>query len=512
LIGIAGWITFIVLFVIFTLLGFYGARWRKGDLTNLHEWALAGRRLGTFLAWFLIGADLYTAYTFVAVPSGMFASGALYFFAVPYVATAFMVAMVTMPRLWQWSREKGYVTAADMVQDRFSSRVLAGLIALTGIIAELPYIALQIIGMQAVLGIMLLGVTKNVSLITDIALTVSFIILAAFTFTSGLRGATLGAVLKDTLIFLAVIALIIVVPLRYGGFASAFTDAQNFASALAAKHITWLGTGITNLKSVASLEAGYTTLWMGSTFALFLYPHAINGSLSASGKRQLAMSNALLPIYGIGLALLSLLGLLVYSDSGAMQMLSNFPLSSRGIYSIPALALTSLPGWFAGIALLGIFIGGLVPAAIMAISQANLLTRNIIKPLYPNIKPETETRISKWASVIFKFIALGFVFVVPATYAIQLQLLGGIIILQTLPSVFLGLVTKKLHKYALIAGWAVGILSGIYLVELANRFGPLSTSLFPVGGYLLWIGLLALGFNLAIAVILSIPTLFKKQI
>lgn len=68
----------------------------------------------------------------------------------PYVATAFMVAMVTMPRLWQWSREKGYVTAADMVQDRFSSRVLAALIALTGIIAELPYIALQIIGMQAV--------------------------------------------------------------------------------------------------------------------------------------------------------------------------------------------------------------------------------------------------------------------------------------------------------------------------------------------------------------------------
>ncbi len=510
MIGIDGWATFIVLFVIFTFLGFYGARWRRGDLSKLHEWALAGRRLGVFLAWFLIGADVYTAYTFVAVPSGIFASGALYFFAVPYVATTFMVAMVTMPRLWQWSRERGYITAADMVEDRFSSKTLAALVALTGIIAELPYIALQIIGMQAVLGIMLLGITSNVKLVTDIALTVSFIILAAFTFTSGLRGVTLGAVMKDALIFLSVITLIVVVPIEFGGFSSAFTAAQSFSAALAAKHVAWLSTGIEYMKPSPALEAGYTTIWIGSTFALFLYPHSINGSLSASGKKELALSDALLPIYGIGLALLALLGLLVYSDQAAMKLLSNFPLSSRGIYSIPALAVTALPGWLAGVVLLGIFVGGLVPAAIMAIAQANLLTRNIIKPFWPQIKPETETRISKWASVIFKFIALGFVFIVPATYAIQLQLLGGIIILQTLPPVFLGLITNRLNRYALTAGLLAGIASGIYLVEVANKFKALQTSFFHLGGYFIWIGLIALSINLLIAVIFSIPTLLRK--
>ena len=510
MIGILGWISFIIFFLLFTFLGFYGAKWRRGDLSKLHEWALAGRRLGAFLAWFLIGADVYTAYTFVAVPSGMFASGALYFFAVPYVATTFMVAMITMPRLWQWSREKGYVTAADMVEDRFKSKLLAGLVAITGIVAELPYIALQIVGMQAVLGVMLLGITSNVKLVSDIALTVSFIILAAFTFTSGLRGATLGAVLKDILIFISVISLIIIIPLKFGGFSSAFTEAQSFTSALSAKHITWLSTGITYLKPLPALEAGYTTLWIGSTFALFLYPHSINGSLSASGKKQLAISDAFLPIYGIGLALLALLGLLAYSDKAAMSLLSKFPLSSMGIYSIPALAVSSLPDWFAGVVLLGIFVGGLVPAAIMAIAQANLLTRNIIKPFKPEIKPETETRISKWASVIFKFIALGFVFVVPATYAIQLQLLGGIIILQTLPPVFLGLVTNKLNKYALMAGLISGIASGIYLVEVANKFGPLSTSLYHLGGYLIWIGILALAINLAVAIIFSLPKIIKK--
>ncbi|WP_243675913.1 hypothetical protein [Vulcanisaeta distributa] len=137
---------FLGFFVIFVFLGFYGARWRRGgDLSQLHEWALAGRRLGTFLVWFLVGADLYTAYTFVAVPSTVFASGALYFYAVPYVATVFALAAVTMPALWRWSRLRNYVTAADFVQDRFKSKLLAGFIAATGVVAEFPYIALQIV-------------------------------------------------------------------------------------------------------------------------------------------------------------------------------------------------------------------------------------------------------------------------------------------------------------------------------------------------------------------------------
>lgn len=232
LIGPLGWGIFLTLFVFFVFLGFYGSRWRRGDLSQLSEWALAGRRLGTFLVWFLVGADLYTAYTFVAVPSGVFAKGALYFFAVPYVATVFALATAVMPALWRWSRLRGYVTAADFVQDRFNSKLLAGFIAATGIVAEFPYIALQIVGMQAVLTIMLLGLVKNVKLVSDLALTIAFIILAAFTYTSGLRGATLTAVFKDALIFLGVIAILVAVPLTIpGGFAGAFKAAA--ANALA---------------------------------------------------------------------------------------------------------------------------------------------------------------------------------------------------------------------------------------------------------------------------------------
>ena len=484
MIKLDGTIPFVGLFVLFIVLGFYGKYWRRGDLNNVHEWSLAGRKLGTALVFFLIGADIYTAYTFVAIPSGVFAKGSLYFFAIPYVALTFGIALVTMPRLWSLSREKGYITASDFAKDRFSSKALSILIAITGIISLLPYIALQIVGMQSVLTVMLSG-TANSNTVEEISLLIAFVILAAFTYSSGLRGATLTAVFKDILIWITVIALIVVVPLSIvGGFGTAFKDVKKQS------YITLSD----------SLVPGYATLVLGSALALYLYPHAINGVLSSESAQKLRTSTALLPLYGVGLAIMALMGILVYAVPSAMNFLSHFPESSRGILVVPSLILYTMPGWFSGIALLGIFVGGLVPAAIMAMSQASLLTRNIIKEIKLDMSASSEIRITKVSSTAFKFIALGFVFVVPATYAISLQLLGGILIVQILPAVFFGLYVKSsLRKEPLIAGLLVGIFSGIYMVEYTNNFGALTSSLFHTTFGSLYVAVIALVFNLIIS-------------
>src|SRR3954468_4467663 len=222
--GFDGLIPFIGLFVLFIGLGFYGKYWRRGNLDNVYEWALAGRKLGTALVFFLVGADIYTAYSFIAIPSGVFAKGSLYFFAIPYVALTFAIALITMPRLWSLAKEKGYITASDFVKDRFGSNVLSILIAITGIVSLLPYIALQIVGMQSVLTVMLSGIS-NSKIVEELSLLISFVILAAFTYTSGLRGATLTSVFKDVIIWVTVIAVILVVPMSItGGFGTAFKE------------------------------------------------------------------------------------------------------------------------------------------------------------------------------------------------------------------------------------------------------------------------------------------------
>jgi len=477
-------IIFIALFALFTSVGFAAAYWRKGDLSDLGQWALAGRKLGPYLAWFLVGGDLYTAYTFIAVPSAAFGKGSIYAFATPYVMTTFAIAMVTMVTLWKMSRRKNYITGVDFVRDRFKSRTLAIAIALTGIVAELPYIALQIVGMRAVLQVMLAPYFTSVTGVSEIALIISFVILALFTFVSGLRGATLTAVMKDVIILITVAAVIIYVPLTIkGGFAHAF---QLASTAKPKVSFSTLPSKLTN---------AYISLFILSALTLYFYPHAINGVLSSRNLKSLRYSTAFLPLYGVGLFLLTLFAVLIYAVPSALKVVGG-----NGTLVVPALIDATMPAWFTGIAFLGIFIGGLVPAAVMAISQANLLTRNIIKEFKPDLKPATETRIVKWSSVVFKFLALGFVFIISPTYAISLQLLGGIFVAQTLPSMMLGLYDRSfLNRWALLAGWAAGMGSGIWFTEVANNFGILSTSLMKSPFGLLYIAVVSLAINLFVA-------------
>ncbi len=478
---------FLSLFILFVALGFWASRWRKGDLSDLGDWALAGRKIGSYLAWFLVGADLYTAYTFIAIPEALYVKGAIYFFAVPYVGMTFGVAMITMPRLWKLSRKHNYVTAVDMVRDRFNSKSLATIIALTGIVAELPYIALQIYGMQAVLTVMIGQlVTSNAATITEISLIIAFIILAAFTFTSGLRGAVITAVMKDVIIFATVIVVIVLVPIYIGGFGHAF------ASMPALKF------GSSTLPSL--LLNGFISLTIGSALALYLYPHAVNGVFSTSSTKKLRMSTALLPLYGVGLALLALFGVLAYGASKALPLIHHY----GAVTTVPSLIYAYFPPWFVGFAFLGIFIGGLVPASIMAIAQANLLTRNVIRPYVKSLSAKSEARMAKWFAVMFKFIALLFIFVVSATYSLQLQLVGGIIILQTLPSIFLAMYTKKLEKYSVGVGWLAGQVVGLSLLLYANfvvdKFPSIESVLFkfttPLG--FLYAGAVGLAVNLLV--------------
>jgi len=169
-------VIFLILFVCVTVIGFYAARWHKADLSVLSEWGLAGRRLGTLLSWFLIGGDLYTAYTFIAVPALAFGSGALAFFAVPYTIVIYPFIFVIFPRFWSVAKAKGYITASDYVKGRFESRGMALAVAVTGIIATLPYIALQLVGMQAVLQALGFGSATGAG--QDVALVIAFAVVA----------------------------------------------------------------------------------------------------------------------------------------------------------------------------------------------------------------------------------------------------------------------------------------------------------------------------------------------
>ena len=131
-------IIFLVLFIFVAGVGFWAARWRRGDLTLLDEWGLGGRRFGTWVTWFLLGGDLYTAYTFIAVPALVYGVGAFGFFAVPYTIVLYPIMYIVMPRLWRVCKANNFVTPSDFVKARFDSRSMSLAVAITGILATMP--------------------------------------------------------------------------------------------------------------------------------------------------------------------------------------------------------------------------------------------------------------------------------------------------------------------------------------------------------------------------------------
>ncbi|MCQ9162857.1 sodium:solute symporter [Arthrobacter sp. STN4] len=450
----------VILFVLVGVMGFYAARWRGGGTDGLHsldEWGLGGRKFGSWITWFLLGGDLYTAYTFVAVPAAMWAAGSVSgFFAVPYTIVLYPIVFVLMARLWSVSKRHGFVTTADFVGGRYGSKPLSLAIALTGIIATMPYIALQLVGIKSVLTVLGVGSADNWFL-NDLPLIVAFVVLAAYTYTSGLRAPAMIAVVKDVLIYLAVIVAIIYLPQKFGGWEHIFGAAQEKMTTVNPATGKVPGPFIPGANSYGA----YATLALGSAMALFMYPHSITGVLATKSRNTIRKNAAVLPLYSLVLGFLALLGYIAIAAGTKPVELNGKTINPQLV--VPQLFLDNFPSWFAGVALAAIAVGALVPAAIMSIAAANLFTRNIYKDFFvKDATPKQEAKVSKLVSLVVKFGALIFVIGLDSSAAINMQLLGGIWILQTFPAIVAGLYTRWFHKWALLAGWAAGIIYGTW--------------------------------------------------
>jgi SSS family solute:Na+ symporter len=290
------------------------------------------------------------------------------------------------------------------------------------------------------------------------------------------------AFVKDAMIYIFVIAAVIVIPAELGGYGAIFTAADH---AFAAKG------GTSGILPQAGQAMPFATLAFGSALALFLYPHAATGTLAASNAGTLRRNAMLLPAYSVLLGLIALMGYMAIAAR----------VDAQGTAIVPALILQSFPEWFAGFCCAAIALGALVPAAIMSIGASNLVTRNIWRPyINANMTPAQEAHVAKVTSLVVKFGALAFVVFLPLHFAIDLQLLGGIWILQVFPAIALGLFTRWFRGGALLAGWAAGMALGTALSASVGM-----KPVYPVPGLgTVYIGLIALAANLVLAALFTL--------
>ena len=472
---------FVFFFVLVTVMGFGASRWQRGAQgkdAHLDEWGLGGRNFGTWITWFLVGGDFYTAYTVIAVPALVYAVGAYGFFALPYTILVYPIVFVIMPRLWHAAQRAGHVTAADVVYGRYGSRALELAVAVTAVVATMPYIALQLVGMEVVI--------KALGLTGELPLAAAFVILALYTYSAGLRAPALIAFVKDLMIYIVVLVAVVLVPMKLGGYSAVFSAAGD---AFAAKG------GATGLTLKPQQMLPYATLAIGSALAAFMYPHTLTGIFAAKSADTIRKNAVFLPAYTVLLGLIALLGYMAYA--------AHLPIKSNNDV-VPALFNALFPSWFAGFAFAAIAIGALVPAAVMSIGAANLFTRNFWKAyVRPDVTPAGEAKVAKVVSLVVKFGALVFILFLPTQFALDLQLLGGLWILQTFPAVVFGLFFGWFRAPALLAGWAVGLIGGT-AIAFMDGVKPVHTLHIGGDAYTVYTGLLALLLNIVVASVLQL--------
>ena len=462
------------------------ARWlrRDDDLPTLEGWALAGRGFGAPVTWFLLGGTIFTAYTFAAVPGLVYGVGALGFFALPYTVIVCPLAFVLLPRLWAAAREHGCITVADYVKVRYGAP-LALMVALTGILATMPYLALQLLGIRAVLAA---GGLYPRGWLGDLALIAVFAVLAAATYQHGLRAPTVISLVKGVAIFGGILAVLAVMRNQLGGLGEIFTGAE--------RNLPHTGYPRASLTLDPALFSAYATLALGSAMALLMYPHVLTAAFAARSADSLRRVTIALPAWTAVLGLFGLLGVAALAAG-----ISAPPGNAEA--AVPLLVERLMPAALTGVLFGAFAVGALVPAAVMSIAAATSFVRNIyVEYFHPTATPKHQTRVARWVSLTAKVGAVAFVLSLRNQDAINLQLLGGVWILQTFPAVAISLFTGWLHRRALLVGWLAGMVAGTLMVVWGGFSSVVSVDL-PGAQVRAYAAIVALSVNLAVTVVLT---------
>ncbi|PUB11969.1 sodium:solute symporter [Paenisporosarcina sp. OV554] len=436
--------SFIVLSVV--LIGFIAGR-DKSSRSSVEEWSVGGRRFGPLLVWLLVGADLYTAYTFLGLTSTAFAAGSIAFFAIPYTIIAFFVSYFYLPKLWEVSKKHKLTTLADYAKGRFDSRFLSLLIAIVGVFMLIPYIDLQLAGIQDTLTVAGTGYI-NIKFVVII----SFLLVALYTFFSGIKGPAYTAVIKDILVWVIMLFLVVSIPIiHFGSWGSMINKIVVESPELLTipttgpKGIPWFLT--------ASLVSG---------LALFMWAHAVTGVFTAKNADVLRKNAIYLPFYNIVLILVVFLGFAAYIV---------LPEGSDPRFALLHLIQMSYGGVVQGLAYSTIALASLIPCSIMAIGASNLFANNIYRDFIdPNVKPAKLTMITR--SMVFVVIGLALIFgMLFPTALVSLQLLGVSGMVQIFPAIVFSLFWRNQTKEATIIGLLVGLTVTFTVYATGNSFG-----------------------------------------
>jgi solute:Na+ symporter, SSS family len=421
-----------------SFIGFHaGSRYKM----DLEQWTVAGRGFGLLLVWLLMAGEIYTTFTFLGASGWAYSKGGPSLYILAYPPLAYVVSFYILPQVWEVGRRYRLQTEADFFHMRYGSKYLAAFVALVGVAFIIPYLQLQLTGLGIIVEIASFGGIGRTP-----AMVISFGLVAAFVFASGVRGVAWVSVLKDILLLLAALFVGIAVPYIYFGGIGPM-----FAAVAHAKPDHLVMPGAT--KNLG--HAWYVSTVLLTSLGFYMWPQSFGASFTAKSGTTLRRNAVMMPLYSITMPLMLFVGL------AAILIL---PGLGNGDLSLLTVVRKTFPAWFLGL------IGGagaltaMVPAAIQILTAATLFAKNLYRPIFaPSM---TDHRVAKLARIMVLIITAVALYsgIYSSTTLVSLLLLGYAGVTQFFPGVVLGLYSRRVTMLGVFAGVVTGIALVAFLM------------------------------------------------
>lgn len=463
----------IALLIILAIIGIgsiIGFRAAARQTMDLEQWAVGGRGFGLVLVWLLMAGEAYTTFSFLGASGWAYSRGGPALYILAYISLAYVVSFFILPPLWEVGRAHGLQTQSDFFERRYGSKLLAGLVAVIGVVFIVPYLQLQLKGMGIIVEVASFGEIHRTA-----AMAIAGALVAGFVFTSGIHAVARVSILKDLLLLAAAVVIGIAVPYHwFGGIGPMF---KALASAHPA-HLTMPG---------ASRNMGHA--WYLSTVLLtglgaYMWPHLIGSCFTAKSADTLRRNAIVMPLYTLTLPFI------FFAGFAAVLIV---PGLRDGDLSLLTVVQKTFPTWFLGIVGGAGALTAMVPSAILILTAATLFAKNFYRPIIaPSMSDDRVARLARWTSVALMAVALFFTLTSGKTI-VALLLIGYAGVSQFLPGIVLGLFWNRASRAGVFSGLVVGIIAVAFLI-LSGRD--------PFAG--LNAGFAALILNFVVTVVVSV--------
>lgn len=424
------------------------------------EFIVGNRSFGALLLWILMGGEIYTTFTFLGAAGWAYGKGAPSFYILAYLPFGYIIGYLYLPLVWRLGKSRGLMTWPDFLVDRYGSKLLAGTVASLQFVLMVPYVTLQLTGLQILLTIAGYGHYNG-----SVAVSVAFVLMTLFVFSAGLRGAAWASVIKDTTVLAAALFAGIYLPIHF------FGSPANVVTHILQTKPHWF--------TLPLAGAPYGTLWYISTvivnaLGVPMYPQNIQSIFSAKDEKTVRRNITFLPLYTV------LAALTLFAGFTALLVLPGLRGPAADQSFLLVLQRYFAP-WVVGLVCGAGCLAALLPASVLLLGAATVVSRNVFGH-------------TRWVRpMVLLCAALALVtWLFAKTTLVDLLLLIYNGITQLAPGVLLGLFWKRVTAWAVAAGLVVG--EGIAIYTLHSGMGPWGINN----------GIIALGANSAICVLVTL--------